>query len=74
MLFIISLPFFENINKIKLFDATIHNDFDLMIKFYQNMNKNIENLISYNRSKIIYSIGDKLVNRFGYYQFISQIF
>ena len=40
------LPFFEDINKIKLIDVTIYNDFDLMIKYYQKKIKNIENLIS----------------------------
>ena len=58
-IYFFSLPFLEDINKIKLIDENIYNDYDLMLKYYQNKNKNIENLIACDRhKKIIYIIGD----------------
>ena len=58
-IYFFSLPFLEDINKIKLIDEKIYNDYDLMLKYYQNKNKNIENLIACDRhKKIIYIIGD----------------
>ena len=56
---IFSLPYLEIINKIQLIDEKIYKEFDLFLKYYQNKNKNIENLIACDRIKqIIYIIGD----------------
>ena len=56
---IFSLPYLEIINKIQLIDEKIYKEFDLFLKYYQNKNKNIENLIACDRIRqIIYIIGD----------------
>ena len=58
-IYIFSLPFLEIINKINLIEDSIYNEFDLLIKYYQNKSKNIENLIACDtRKQIIYIIGD----------------
>ena len=58
-IFILSLPYLEIINKIQIIQEQLYKEFDLFLKYYQNKNKSIENLIACDRNKqIIYIIGD----------------
>ena len=59
-IFIYSLPYLEIINKIQIIEEKFYQEYDLFIKCYKNINKNIEYLIALDRKKqILYIIGDK---------------
>ena len=58
-IFIYSLPYLENINKIQLIEENKYHEFDLFIKCYQNKSNNSENLFACDRNEMkIYIIGD----------------
>ena len=58
-IFIYSLPYLENINKIQLIEENKYHEFDLLIKCYQNKSNNSENLFACDRNEMkIYIIGD----------------
>ena len=59
-IFIYSLPYLEINRKIQIIEENFYQEYDLFIKCYKNINKNIEYLIALDRKKqILYIIGDK---------------
>ena len=55
-----SLPYLENINEIKLFKENLYYEYELILKYYKNKRKNIDNIIACDiKRQLLYLIENK---------------